>query len=99
MWHQIVLTHPDQTEICLIERNPIVAGKVGAEELAEFLEEIEDCSPTSAVSWLRIYLAKVETIYSIQILFKGADRDQGWAVIETVKQAILADVSGIIQAD
>lgn len=98
-WDRLLVTHPDDLEICEIERNPVENDGLGQEEIQEFLEEIENCRPPTAVDWLKNYLKDVKTIYAMQILFEGADHGNGWEIIGVVKEAIHGDVSGIIQAD
>src|ERR1700740_387488 len=54
-WNQILLSHTDGEEIASIERNPVEEDSLGAEELDEFAEEIEDCKPASSGKWLTEY--------------------------------------------
>jgi len=42
-------------EIAIIEKNPVVEGQLGADELQEFMEEVADCKPESAARWLVQY--------------------------------------------
>lgn len=98
-WEEVTVRHPDGVEICVVEQNKVETGSPGQEEIGEFLEEIGECQPVTAAGWLRSYLSTVKTIYAIRILFKGAERGQGWDIIEAVKQAILNEVGGVIQAD
>jgi hypothetical protein len=97
-WAQLMVAHPDGNEICVVERNEVEDGSLGEEEIGEFLEDIEDCQPATAVEWLRAYLPTVKTVYAIQVLFGGAEQGKGWDIIGAVKQAILASVGGVIQA-
>src|SRR5688572_22083526 len=76
-WTQLLLSHGDETAIASIERNLVRSGELGAEEIAEFLDEISNHRPQSAVAWLQKYLRKVKCIYAFQIL-SGVDKDEGW---------------------
>jgi hypothetical protein len=98
-WIQIVASHADGTEICVIERNPVVPGELGSAELDEFIEEIQGCEPVRAVEWLREYLPSVKTIYAFQILHKGADQEGGWQAIHSLQGEIWTTTKGILQAD
>lgn len=67
-WEQLVLNHQDGREIALIERNEVVDGSLADQEIGEFIEEIGDWKPISAVAWLRNYLRQVKTVYAFQVL-------------------------------
>jgi hypothetical protein len=97
-WDQVVLSHPDGTEIAIVERNPVNEGSLGSEELQEFREEIADCAPATAVAWLSDYFSQVRTIYAFQIL-SGTESDGGWDILGALKEAILERAGGIVQAD
>ena len=64
----LLLSGNDEVEVALIERNPVTDGSIGQDEIAEFIEDIQDCKPKSGVQWLEEYLASVRTIYSFQHL-------------------------------
>src|ERR1044071_5165115 len=65
-WNQAILTHPGGTEIAAIERNPVVEGSVGAEELQEFHDELDGALPKSGANWLREFFPRVRCIYAFQ---------------------------------
>lgn len=97
-WSQIILRHQNGPDIALIERNPVVPGGLGKEEIDEFAAEIEGEKPTSAARWLHQYLPTVTVIYALQLL-KGADVDDGWNAVHAVQSRIWSRVGGILQAD
>lgn len=97
-WIQGLIFNGDNTEIALLEHNKVVPDSIGSEELQEFIEEITDCKPASAVEWLLNFLPDVSVIYAIQIL-NGVEHDDGWAVIETICEYLLSATSGILQSD
>src|SRR5262245_18610288 len=97
-WERISVAHKDGTAIMDIERNVASADGLVAEEISEFLDEIADCKPDSAVAWLQEYLPTVTTIYAFQLL-RGTDKNRGWEILGNVKQSIFSEVEGIIQAD
>ena len=97
-WQQLVLKHPDGSEIALIEKNPVVEGGLGAEELQEFLDEIPDYQPASAVIWLQSYLPKVKVVYAFQLL-NGTNVGDGWSRLHAVYSAVWQGAGGILQAD
>ena len=96
-WEQLVLRHPDGSEIAVVERNS-KAGDVVNEEIDEFIEEVGGCQPQSSVEWLQKYLPTVRTIYAFQIL-SGTESEDGWKIFGTLKSAVWRRASGIIQAD
>ncbi len=97
-WDQLVVTNSAHHEVCAIERNVILAGSLGEEELAEFQAEVAACFPASAAKWLESYLKSVRTIYAFQVL-SGTYADRGWEILGSVKEALLGAVGGIVQAD
>ncbi len=97
-WTQILLSHDDGSEIAVIERNATSSNDLVAAEIEEFLEEVVDCKPSTAASWLAVYLPKTKTIYAFQLLH-GTDHKNGWEILGKVKDSIHAQVGGILQAD
>jgi hypothetical protein len=96
-WEQLLLRHPDGSEIAVLERNA-ADGDALDEEVREFLDEIADCQPASSVEWLRNYLPTVRTIYAFQIL-SGVESEAGWQMLRTLKSSVWREASGILQAD
>jgi hypothetical protein len=97
-WCVLTLTHDSGEEIAIIERNPVVEGELGFDEIQEFQEEILGCRPESGSRWLREYLPKVMVIYAFQLL-DGTDVQDGWSVLGRVTDSIRNAAGGIIQAD
>jgi hypothetical protein len=97
-WSELSLRHIDETEIALIEANPVLPGELGAEEIAEFLQELDGVRPESAVEWLRNYLPKIRVIYAFQIL-DGADVEDGWKAVHALFSSLRETCNGISQAD
>jgi hypothetical protein len=97
-WRVLLLSHESGEEIAVIEKNPVVEGALGHEEIQEFQEEIIDCKPQSGSRWLKEYLPKIQVIYAFQLL-DGTDVHDGWSHLSSVKDAIWKIAGGIIQAD
>jgi len=97
-WVQLTLSHKSGVEIAIIERNPVVEGELGAEEIQEFIEEVSEYKPDSAAAWLRSYLATVKVIYAFQLL-DGTDLEDGWTILHRVYGEIKSHAGGITQAD
>ena len=97
-WDALILRHSSGTKIALIERNPVVEGELGAEELREYLDEIPDYGPPSAAAWLMAYLPGVKTIYAFQFL-SGTESEDGFDALQRVYEALWRHVGGILQAD
>jgi hypothetical protein len=58
-WCQSSLAHATGGEIATIERNIVENGSKAEGELDEFGEEIADCKPDAAVTWLRQFRPRV----------------------------------------
>jgi hypothetical protein len=97
-WTQVLVKDKDDRDMLLIERNEVIDGGLGQEEIKEFKEEIIDCKPTSATKWLLDYFDKVKVIYSFQIL-STVDNDDNWNIVGELKSKIWNETEGIIQAD
>jgi hypothetical protein len=97
-WEALTLKHASGVPIALIERNPVIEGQLGFDELQEFIEEVPYHKPESASAWLREYLPGVKIIYSFQLL-SGTDIDDGFSVMHKVYGRVWQYAGGILQAD
>lgn len=97
-WTQLLLKHANGPEIAVIERNEVVEGKLGADELQEFVEEVGNYKPSSAATWLKAYFPRVKVIYAFQLL-SGTDVQDGWDLVHSVYSKIWNKAGGILQAD
>jgi hypothetical protein len=97
-WETLLLSGNDDVEVALIERNPVLDGSIGQDEIAEFIEETQDCKPETGVAWLHEYLADVKTVYSLQHL-QGADTEEGSNVLHALRSHLWERGDAIIQAD
>jgi hypothetical protein len=97
-WESLLLSGKDEVEVALLERNPVTDGSLGQDEIAEFIEETQDCKPESGVQWLAEYLAEVKTIYAFQHL-QGADTEAGSNALHALRSALWERGEAIIQAD
>lgn len=97
-WESLLLSSRDDVEVAVIERNPVYDGSVGQDEIAEFVEETQDCKPESGVQWLADYMAEVKTVYAFQHL-QGADIEEGGAALHALRTALWERGDAIIQAD
>ena len=97
-WESLLLSSVDEVEVAVIERNPIYDGSTGQDEIADFLEEVQDCKPESGVAWLADYLAEVKTVYAFQHL-QGAETEEGGNVLHALRSALWERGDAIIQAD
>jgi hypothetical protein len=97
-WTIINVSNQDDEVLAQIERNPVVDGELGKDELDEFREIIQDFKPLSAVKWLADYFDKVKVIYAIQLLspaFEGVN----FEIVSSIKNKIWDKTGGIVQAD
>ena len=77
---------------------PSTDGSIGQDEIAEFIEETQDCKPESGVQWLHEYLAEVKTVYTFQHL-EGADTEEGGNVLHALRSKLWERGEAILQAD
>ncbi len=97
-WSQSILRHKTGEEIALIERNPVLPGELGEEELNEFIEDVKGEKPDSAAKWLGQFFPRVKTIYAFQLL-SGTDIKNGWDGVSSLQGCIRQKMGGILQAD
>lgn len=97
-WTVLLVANAEGDEIMQIERNPIVAGDLGLEELDEFRESIEEYRPTSAARWLLSFFDGVKVIYAFQLLGAAFENDN-FAVVNSVREIIWNKTGGIFQSD
>lgn len=97
-WTVLNILNQEGTPLAQLERNPVVEGELGQEELDEFREEIQHYKPLSAVEWLNTYFESVKVIYAFQML--GASfQDGNFEIVSAIKQLIWNRIDGILQAD
>ena len=97
-WETLLLSGDDEVEVALLERNPVFDGSMGQDEIADFIEEIQDCKPESGVEWLAEYLASVRTIFAFQHL-QGSETEEGGNALQALRSALWERGEAIIQAD
>jgi hypothetical protein len=97
-WETLLLAGNDEVEVALVERNPVFDGSQGQDEIADFLEDLQDSKPESGVQWLADYLAEVKTVYAFQHL-QGAETEEGGNVLHALRSALWERGDAIIQAD
>lgn len=97
-WTMLEVLTKDEEVMLQIERNPIIIGASGYGELEEFKENIKNCRPKSAVSWLNSFFAKVEVIYAFQHL-NSSFEEENFPIIFSLKSIIWHYIGGIFQAD
>lgn len=98
IWTMLDILNLNGEPIAQLERNLVIDGKLGQEELDEFKEEIQDYKPTSAVKWLTNYFDKVKVIYAFQML-DAAFEDGNFDIVSNIKTKIWNKTNGILQAD
>ena len=97
-WTTLVILNADGEALAQLERNPVVKGELGKEELDELKEDIQDCKPVSAVKWLTNYFDKVKVIYAFQML-NAAFEDENFEIVSNIRTKIWNKNKGTIQAD
>jgi len=97
-WESLLLASDDEVEVAVIERNPVFDGSTGQDEIADFLEELQDVKPESGVAWLTEFLEEVKTVYAIQHL-QGAEMEDGGNALHALRTALWERGDSIIQAD
>jgi hypothetical protein len=97
-WTMLDILNQDGEPLAQLERNPVVKGELGQEEIDEFSEEIQTYKPRSAVKWLLDYFHKVKVIYAFQMLNAAFD-DGNFEIVSCIKAKIWNKTQGILQAD
>jgi hypothetical protein len=97
-WEALILKHKSGTPIAHIEKNPVVEGQLGFDEIQEFVEEVSHLKPESAAVWLKNYLPGVAVIYSFQLL-NGTEIDEGFTYLHKVYETVWKYAGGILQAN
>ena len=97
-WESLLLSSVDEVEVAVLERNPVTDGSTGQDEIADFLEDTQDCKPESGVAWLAEFLADVKTVYAFQHL-QGAEMEEGGNALHALRSALWERGDAIIQAD
>jgi hypothetical protein len=97
-WSVLLVANSEGEEIMQIDRNPIVEGDLGFEELGEFRESIEEYKPASAARWLLSYFDRVKVIYAFHLLGAAFENDN-FTVINSIREIIWNKTGGIFQSD
>jgi hypothetical protein len=97
-WEALILKHETGEPIAFIEKNLVLPGQLGADELQEFVSEVSHYKPTSAAAWLEKYLSSVKVIYSFQLLH-GTEVDNGFEKMRRVYASLWGHAGGVLQAD
>jgi hypothetical protein len=97
-WEALLLSGADEVEVAVLERNPVSDGSIGQDEIADFIEDTQDCRPESGVQWLADFLAEVKTVYAFQHL-QGADTEDGGNALHALRSALWERGDAILQAD
>lgn len=97
-WESLLLSGIDEVEVAVIERNPVFDGSLGQDEIAEFIEDIQDCKPNSGVEWLGDFLDSVKTIYAFQHL-QGSETVDGSNALHALRSKLWERGDAILQAD
>ncbi len=97
-WNTLLLSGAGDFEVALIERNPVADGSLGEDEIAEFIEETQECKPESGVAWLHEFLAEVKTVYAFQHL-QGSDTEEGGNTLHALRNHLWERGDAILQAD
>jgi len=98
VWTSLLLSTPDGAPIAYVERSAVVDDEDGADEIDEFLDELEDCRPVDGAAWVADYLRSVKVVYAFQHL-DGADDDEGFEALQALRAHIFDRTAGILQAD
>lgn len=97
-WDALLLSGLDEVEVTVIERNPVFDGSVGQDEIADFIEDLQDCKPNSGVQWLEDYLESVKMIYAFQHL-QGSETVSGSNALHALRSKLWERGDAILQAD
>jgi hypothetical protein len=97
-WSVLLVANEAGNELIQVERNPIVEGDLGFEELEEFKESIEEYKPASAARWLLSFFDRVKVIYAFQLMDDAFEGDN-FAIVSALREIIWNKTGGIFQSD
>lgn len=97
-WTVIDLLNEAGDHLAQIERNPVIPGELGQEELDEFRESVQEDKPATAAHWLSAYFDKVKVIYAI-LMLDASFEEGNYEILSNIKTTIWNKTSGILQAD
>lgn len=97
-WTIVDILNDKGEPLVQLERNPVIEGELGQEEIDEFKEDVQDCKPKSAARWLTNYFEKIKVIYAFQ-MFDAAFEEGNFEIITAIKEGIWNKTKGILQAD
>jgi hypothetical protein len=97
-WTDLLLSAPNGGPIAAVERSVVADGSLGADEIEEFLDELEEGKPASSAAWVADYLKSVRTIYAFEHP-EGADDDTGFEALQALRANIFGAGEAILQAD
>lgn len=97
-WESLLLATTDEVEIAVLERNPVDDGSTGQDEIADLLEDMQDCKPESSLQWLDGFLSEVKTVYTFQHL-QGAETVDGGNALHALRSHLWERGDAILQAD
>jgi hypothetical protein len=97
-WSLIEIANNNDEILAQVERNPVIDGELGKEELDEFREIVADFKPSSAADWLISYFNRVKVIYAIQMLHATLD-EHNFKIVDCIRTKIWNITGGILQAD
>lgn len=97
-WTAIVAYTPAGDALGLLTRDVVEKESLAAEEIEDFTAELQEALPKSGARWVRDYLAKVKTIYAVQVM-AGAETEAGEGAPGLILNVLQQKLGGIIQAD
>jgi hypothetical protein len=97
-WESLLLSGDGEVEVAVLERLPVSDGSIGQDDIAEFIEDTQDCKPESGIEWLHAFLDEVKTVYSFQHLV-GSETEEGLAALHALRTFLWQRGESIIQAD
>ncbi len=97
-WESLLLSTDDEVEIALLERLPVEDGSLGQDQIADFLEDTQECKPESGVQWLHEFLAEVKNVYAFQHL-QGSETEDGGNALHALRSHLWERGDAILQAD
>src|SRR6185437_16512670 len=80
-WSVLTIKDRRGDDLAQVEKNAVVDGELGKEELDEFRGSVAECKPESAAKWLDQYFNKVKVIFAFQLL-NSAFENGNYPIIE-----------------
>lgn len=101
LWQTIEVVDENDDVVAVLTRDLVDTedqDSVGADDIKNFIENLDDASPRSAAEWVQRYLGRCTVVYCFQIL-NAINSANGWDVVRELMSALRDYCGGISHAE